>query len=219
MYNQLYFSKIIKLAINFFLLSLIITLAVSIFIKNNNYKIVILLESYISLVALLFYSIFNTIIDNKEISNDDKIKDITLLRYKDWLLTTPVMLIALYLFMIKNANVSLSISTMIYIILSDIAMLLFGYLGELNVIKKIYGLIIGFIFFFIIFYLLYNNLLKDKYILSNIIIYIVFFVIWGLYGIVYMLDNNNMNILLSILDIIAKAFVGIGITTFYIIYN
>ena len=88
-------------------------------------------------------------------------------------------------------------------------MLAFGYMGESRVINYILANILGFIPFIIMLYIIWKNYCNQ----SNIIVFIVFSIIWSLYGIVYYFDNNNKNIAYNILDIIAK--VGFGILIWY----
>ena len=47
-------------------------------------------------------------------------------------------------------------------------------------------------------------------------LFYIYLVVWGLYGIVYLLDEAWKNICLNILDCIAKCLVGIGLWFYYI---
>ena len=88
-------------------------------------------------------------------------------------------------------------------------MLSFGYMGESKVITYIFANILGFIPFIIMLYLIWKYYCNK----SNIIVFIVFSIIWSMYGIVYFFDNNSKNISYNILDIITK--VGLGILIWY----
>ena len=79
-------------------------------------------------------------------------------------------------------------------------------MGETNRLNKTFACIIGFIPFIIMFYLIwiwYGDYIKNKS------IFIIFVIVWSLYGIVYFLTNNSKNISYNILDVIAK--VGFGL--------
>ena len=75
---------------------------------------------------------------------------------------------------------------------------------------KIIGGIGGFIFFAGMYYYIYHQFLRNKSIKQNLIVFLVFLIVWSVYGIAYFLDCKHKNIIYNILDVIAKAFVGIG---------
>ena len=86
-------------------------------------------------------------------------------------------------------------------------MLLFGYLGEINLIPVLSGVLLGFIPFLIYYYIIY----KKYAILSNdgLNIFLYFFIIWSLYGIVAVLPYKIKNMCYNILDLFSKNFFGI----------
>jgi hypothetical protein len=43
-----------------------------------------------------------------------------------------------------------------------------------------------------------------------------YLVVWSLYGIVYMFDDETKNVFTNILDLIAKCFVGLGVWAYYV---
>ena len=149
--------------------------------------------------------------------------NIASIRYFDWVITTPIMLISTILYMeyennkIKKNYDKVTIQniynkhkdTIIKIIVFNFFMLLFGYLGETNMISKYYSIFIGFIFFFLSFYTIWINFAIHTNISSNLFIFI--FIIWILYGFVAMLSTIPKNISYNILDIIAKNFYGLFI--------
>ena len=152
------------------------------------------------------------------------ILNITPKRYFDWMITTPTMLINLifYLIFVQYAanNISDKLDflklfkqefyTIITIVLLNLAMLLFGYLGETAVIPITLGVALGFIPFLIYFYIIYK-----KYVLFNddgLKIYLYFLFFWALYGIVAVLPYEIKNMCYNILDLFAKNFFGIFLT-------
>ena len=151
--------------------------------------------------------------------------DLTFYRYLDWFTTTPLLLISLiiYLSYLTNKyenektiekdddtfNIILKDNKVLIIISLNLLMLVFGYMGESKVINYILANILGFIPFIIMMYIIWKNYCNQ----SNIIVFIVFSIIWSMYGIVYYFDSNSKNIAYNILDIIAK--VGFGILIWY----
>ena len=101
------------------------------------------------------------------------------------------------------------------IILFNFLMLLFGYLGETNILSKYYSIFIGFIFFFLSFYTIWIHFAIHTNISSYLFIFL--FITWILYGFAAILPTIPKNILYNILDIIAKNFYGLFIV--YKIYN
>jgi hypothetical protein len=94
-------------------------------------------------------------------------------------------------------------------------MLYSGYLGEKNTISKTTGCIVGFVFFAALFALIYFSFVKGSSKSFNFILFGIYLAIWGLYGFVYLLDEENKNIIYNILDVSAKCFVGLGLWTYF----
>ena len=108
------------------------------------------LETCISIIASYYYSIFITKTSNPSIEVDWG--EITKLRYIDWSITTPLMLIVLCIFLAKNSNKIITFRNMSMILALNFAMLGFGYYGVVNPKFKLIALIAAFIPFFIMFY-------------------------------------------------------------------
>jgi bacteriorhodopsin len=88
------------------------------------------LETCISVVAGYFYSVFVEKIE--EFSKNDKPidwADITMTRYIDWAITTPMMLLVLCLVLGENAKINIQIKTILSIFVLNYLMLYIGYLG------------------------------------------------------------------------------------------
>ena len=153
--------------------------------------------------------------------NFNNIINITPKRYLDWAITTPTMLITLVFYLIflkyKENNIADNLNffelfnqefyTIIIIFVLNWLMLLFGYLGEINLIPVLSGVLLGFIPFLIYYYIIY----KKYAILSNdgLNIFLYFFIIWSLYGIVAVLPYKIKNMCYNILDLFSKNFFGI----------
>ena len=153
--------------------------------------------------------------------NFKTISNITPKRYLDWAITTPTMLLTLVFYLIflkyKENNITYNLnffelfnqefSTLIIIFLLNGLMLLFGYLGEINVIPVLLGVLLGFIPFFIYYYIIYTKYAT----LSNdgLNIFYYFLIVWSLYGIVAVLPYKIKNMCYNILDLFSKNFFGI----------
>ena len=153
--------------------------------------------------------------------NFNNISNITPNRYFDWVITTPTMLITLifYLVFLKYEDDNLSheldffdlfnqeFYTIVIVLVLNWLMLLFGYLGEINFIPVFLGVFLGFIPFLIYYYIIYKKyaILSD----DGLNIFLYFFIIWSLYGIVAVLPYKIKNMFYNILDLFSKNFFGI----------
>lgn len=175
------------------------------------------IETSISLVAGYFYAIFVSKID--ECEKQDKPIDwesITLTRYIDWAITTPFMLLVLCIFLSMESKTIIHLSTFVLIMIFNYLMLYIGYLGETKVLDRYTSCIGGFIPFFIIFYLIFSNFVIIKKGIKKYWLFLFYLITWTMYGLVYLLEENNKNIAFNILDCISKCLVGIGLWIYYI---
>jgi bacteriorhodopsin len=170
------------------------------------------LETCISIIAGYFYSQFITKVTTG--SGVIDYKSINEMRYNDWVITTPLMILALMIALSYNNKESVHIGTYISAVLLNFGMLYTGYLGEKNTISKQSGCIFGFIFFVALFALIYFSFVKGSK-AFNFMLFGIYVFIWGLYGFVYLLDEENKNIMYNILDVTAKCFVGLGLWTYF----
>jgi bacteriorhodopsin len=161
--------------------------------------------------------------------NFNNILNITPKRYFDWAITTPTMLVNLIFYLIflqyKDKNISDKLNffelfnqefyNIITVFVLNWLMLLFGYLGEINLIPVFLGVSLGFIPFLIYYYIIYK-----KYVSLNndgIQIFLYFFIVWSLYGIVAVLPYKIKNTFYNILDLFSKNFFSIFLS--YLIFT
>ena len=156
------------------------------------------------------------------------VKNITPNRYADWALTTPTMLITLVAYIIylnagtANASTSQESLSLVQILrenatpLAQIVglnwlMLLFGYLGEVNVIPLVAGVAFGFLPFIAYFYIIYERFIgtTGEVNPTSLKIYAYFLVFWSLYGVVAVLPYTIKNTIYNIIDLFSKNFFGL----------
>lgn len=147
--------------------------------------------------------------------------NITRKRYYDWSVTTPVMLITLssYLIYLKIKQTGSSAipdffgvlnenyATFFKIVILNAMMLIFGYLGEINVLTTRASVMAGFLPFFAMFYLIYESYAKYTY--SGMLLFTYFFIAWSLYGVSALFNYQWKNVFYNILDLISKNFFGL----------
>jgi bacteriorhodopsin len=190
-----------------------ITLVEALATTNPVIRHVMNLETCISIIAGYFYSQFV----NKVTTGGGVVdyKDINETRYYDWFITTPLMILALMIALSYNNKQSVHIGTYVSAVLLNFGMLYTGYLGEKATISKTTGCIVGFVFFAALFALIYFTFVKGSSKTFNYILFGIYLFIWGLYGFVYLLDEENKNIIYNVLDVTAKSFVGLGLWTYF----
>ena len=177
-------------------------------LRTNDPKIrhIMNVETCISIIASIFYGKFIEMVKDKDIDYEK----INLVRYTDWFLSTPLMLLSLGLVFTYNLKTELKLKQFLIMLLLNFGMILFGFLGEIKKINKKFALTGGFILFAFLFYYIYAQFIKNKKNTQNFIIYMTFLIIWSVYGMVYMQTPELKNIIFNILDTIAKCIIGIG---------
>ena len=167
------------------------------------------LETCISVVAGYFYSQFVKKIDNQQQDEQQLYKTINDTRYTDWAISTPLMLLVLCMVLGYENKLSVHFSNVLYILLLNFLMLGSGYIGELNMIPKIFANIIGFVFFFGMYRVIWNTYMKKSRTFNSKVIFYCFLILWAFYGIFYNMKTMDKIFGYNILDLLAKAFVGI----------
>lgn len=200
---------------------LLLTTATITFIEAMCTKIpevrhVLNLETVISIIAGYFYSLFLGQIEGFSKDGIPVIwNELSKTRYVDWAITTPIMLLALCVVLSSNIKRPVGVINIFIIVVLNYIMLLVGYLGEVNILSRIMAMIGGFIPFFAMFYLIFIRYVKPVKNAVNNFLFGFYIVIWGLYGIVYLFNEEYKNIFMNILDCIAKCFIGLGLWVYY----
>jgi bacteriorhodopsin len=194
----------------FLVLAVLVTLVGSIQSNEPKISLALGLETFIAAVASYYYSQFVN-----KFARADKIDpaDITEIRYADWYITTPVMLFVLMLICGFDFNKTVHFLVLGFVVLLDYFMLYLGHLGELGRIDKLTACIGGFVPFILMFGLIYRNILMSNRSNKKDFFFGFFVIVWALYGVVYLFEDNTKNTLLNALDAVAKGGVGIGLYT------
>jgi len=178
---------------------------------------ILILENIVQYIELCFYLYFLIKFDELPLNK------ITLTRYYDWFFTTPTMLVSTIIYfkyeehIQQNKPGTLDFFTVLKqeqtiitnIVISNFFMLLFGYLGEQNIIDKKISIPLGFIFFGITFKLIYENyaIKSDK----GKQIFNILLPVWGMYGVAAWFNETYKNNTFNILDVFSKNFFSLFI--------
>ena len=184
-----------------------ITLIEAIRTPSVNVRHVMNIETTVSIVASIVYGMFYEQVKTGKYD----LKSFTHLRYLDWFITTPLIILGLLLFY-NNKIASIPWETYVTIVGLDWGMLAAGYAGESGVISKWTGFFVGFAFLLGVFYLMLTRAVPKG---SNLTAFAAFAVLWSLYGIAYMQDEETKNISYNILDVNSKAIFGVGLWLFF----
>ena len=208
---MIYISGVISLLVQV-VVGLIDYLAINIHIseKDEILKDLLKVEVFVQAIELAFY--IWLIYYYSKVS-----RNITPLRYLDWAITTPLMLITLSAYLNHDGStptrlidfLSNHVGPVVNIVLLNASMLLFGLIGELGYLNQYTSTALGFIPFALNFkYIKETFLPSDEDEFKNGVFYwFVFF--WGLYGVFALTSYTGKNTGYNILDIFAKNFFGL----------
>ena len=212
-----YITLLISVAVQFITGIIEMWTAFYVDVPRENYiiKQLLYLELLVQAIEGLFYIWL--------VYNFDSVINITPKRYIDWIITTPTMLTTLIFYLIylryKNEKLDttrLEFSSLVNdnagvlskILLLNLSMLFFGYLGEMKILSTLSGVLLGFVPFLMYYYAIY-----EKYAVKSgeqgVKLFWYFFFFWSLYGVVALLPYNLKNSLYNILDLFAKNFFGL----------
>lgn len=184
------------------------------------------LETCISVIASYFYGLFieqinktkkynhskNNLLEKKNHDSVDALplEKINNMRYFDWIITTPFMLLALSMLLGYENKIPVKIKPFLLVLFFNLLMLGFGYSGETGLLNKNLASFMGFIFLFLTFgtiWRLFMTSIKITY--QSKLIFWLYLGLWSLYGVFYHANEAIKLIGYNMLDLIAKAFVGI----------
>jgi hypothetical protein len=191
--------------------------------RHKVLKEVLTLETIVQGIELLFYVVVAFV--------SVKLASLASLRYYDWVLTTPMMLLATIIFMVWSNNEKTKEEPKITfmdtikkykkeiasILVLNLMMLGFGYLGETAQMPNLIAVIIGFIPFCMMFGKMYTEFVKYNSSEETKQLYWFMTSVWGLYGVAALMNPILKNVMYNGLDIVAKNFYGLFL--FYKLYQ
>jgi bacteriorhodopsin len=191
----------------------LITLIEALRTPNVAVRHILNLETSVSLIAGFVYGIFIERLKSGAL----KLDDVTKLRYIDWSITTPLLLLVLLLFVSFESKSRVSFGFYSLIVLVNWIMLAVGYAAETESITRRNGLIFGFGAYAVLLFLIWSQCLYGGYDINSHtkLVFVAFAIIWGTYGIAFMLEPESKNIAYNTLDMISKVFFGIFMWVYY----
>ena len=184
----------------------IITLVEAIRTPHTAVRHIMNIETAVSIIAGFVYGQFLEMVNKGEVDS----LNIMQLRYVDWSITTPLILLALLLF--YNSDGGVSIWKFLAICALNYGMLGAGYLGEAGTMNKIAGNLVGFVFFLAMIWLIWNCCVSRR---ADPTVFWIFTALWTGYGIAYWLDEVNKNIAYNFLDVSSKAIFGMMLWLYF----
>ena len=214
-------EKLVAKTIYFSLLCQLVTTVISLdglnyelAIEDDILKHILILEALVQFIEAGFY--IWVIYALKDL------KIMTSRRYIDWFITTPTMLVSTIIFMEylrkKEANEDIvdfwefmkdHKENIIKLVSYNFLMLLFGLLGELNIINNKFAVAIGFIFFILAFKLIYDEYASKTQ--GGLKLFSFLVSVWSLYGVAALMPIVPKNTMYNMLDIVSKNFYGLFI--------
>ena len=182
------------------------------------------LETCISVVAGYFYGLFVAKINKAEKDaqetpeqNQNQNKELELplekindMRYTDWAISTPLMLLVLCMVLGYENKKVVTFLPFMLILIFNFLMLGAGYIGEIGKLTRTMANSIGFLFFFLMYGTVWKVYMTGaKRTAQSVIIFGLFAFLWSLYGVLYQTDKMTKVFGYNILDLLSKAFVGI----------
>jgi bacteriorhodopsin len=213
-----------RFSLAFMLFAFSFTLFATFYVKNHSLRRILYLECFVTFVSCCVYTLFNTLLQNQESINDAErkrlITTLNTLRYIGWSITTPIMMSVLCIALASNLKMEFPSSQfLISVIFLDYFMLLFGILGEIGVMGYLYAMIIGFIPFFMMFYIVFAKYVYGKKNPTNYFLFAFYFVLWLMYGLVYIVDPKIKTMATNALDITSKGVLAIILSIQYLLQN
>jgi bacteriorhodopsin len=215
-FNKLSVKKTTNISIYVQIIALIISFS-GIFYKLPKEHLIIrdllILETTVQVIELGFYLVLLQ-------KMAESVTGMAQARYYDWFITTPTMLLTTiiyfeYLHRLETNGkpfrfldfVKEHEQNIIFITIANFLMLMSGYLYETGKINKDRATLLGYIFFLVTFGFIYNNYAKKSKLGKKL--FALLFIVWGTYGIGFILSDVAKNNVINFLDLFAKNFFGI----------
>lgn len=180
-------------------------------------KAVLLLETFVQAVEFAFYLL---------LIRKMAVADMAAARYFDWFITTPTMLLTTAVYMAYETAVERGKAAgrepetiefwafvkderrpLAIVAASNAGMLIAGYLGEIGVVDRWTAVAAGFACFGVSFAVLWTEYARHSEAGRRLFGFLL--VVWGMYGIAFMMSPAAKNVAFNCLDIVAKNFFGL----------
>ncbi len=184
--------------------------------KDMILKDILILETIVQIIEFCWYYFILQKLPQEEMAKN---------RYYDWIITTPIMLITIYSYLLyedqlqNNPNGKplrlLAIldehkDSINRILLSNYAMLSVGYMYETGKLSKKTAFVFGFIFLLDVFNVIYKKAgCKSRK--GKRIFFLIFF-LWSIYGVAFIFPTGIKNSIFNITDLFSKNFFQVYIT-------
>lgn len=200
-----------------------ITLVEALRTKDPRVRHIMNIETCISIVAAYFYNEFVKLTKEKPVFSTDDFDKLSMLRYTDWTITTPLMLLGLSLVLAHHHRLGrrVTLSYFFLILALNYIMLYVGFLGEEKQrvswesrgqtpkIPYVHAFL-GFLAFAGLFAAVYAYLVHASGSRMNHFTFWLFSGLWSVYGVVYLLQDETLkNKCYNVLDLLSKCIVGI----------
>lgn len=181
------------------------------------------LETCISVVAAFFYGRFVQTLDAAGGGAPDYAA-LNRMRYTDWFITTPIMLLVLALALSYNNGKTVGVRAYGVLLALNVAMLLSGYLGDparaagapgAARLTRNQALALGFAAYAALFAFVWHAFVRGSRGADNYVIFALYAGLWGLYGVAYAMDEAKKNVVYNALDAAAKCFTGIFLWAYF----
>jgi bacteriorhodopsin len=215
-FNKFSVKKTTDISIYVQIISLIVSFS-GIFYKLPKEHLIIrdllMLETTVQIIELGFYlALLKKLAEN--------VTGMAKARYYDWFITTPTMLLTTivyfeYLYRLETNGSPFRLTdfikenerNIIFITIANFLMLMSGYLYETGKIDKNRATLLGYIFFLVTFGYIYNNYAQKSKMGKKF--FALLFIIWGSYGLGFILSDVAKNNVINFLDLFAKNFFGV----------
>jgi bacteriorhodopsin len=194
-----------------------ITLVEALRTKDPRVRHIMNIETCISIVAAYFYNEFVKLTKEKPVFSTNDFDRLSMLRYTDWSITTPLMLLGLSLVLAHHHRQGRRVTLWYFLLVLALnyIMLYAGFVGEEKQLqrsgqaRKRACALLGFLSFTGLFAAVYAYLVHASGSRVNQVTFWLFSGMWSVYGVVYLLQDETLkNKCYNVLDLLSKCIVG-----------
>jgi bacteriorhodopsin len=180
--------------------------------EHDALKLSLDIEMGVQLIELLFYL---WLVGHFDLATMAKT------RYKDWAVSTPLMLVSAMLYFSYEKSreegrdttdavadfFATHTQTIAIVVAANLAMIVAGYAGEVGWLPTRWSLLAGFAAFGTAFHAMWSRLASQSKLGRRLFRFIA--AVWSLYGVAFVLPAAPKNVAYNLLDVVAKNFFGV----------